>query len=124
MLDPGEVTATRRAGRTPGADDGSVTPGSRSRSRGSGEQAVVPEGQGSLSHAPPGSCLRVEAIMFDDARIRCRARGIVPNIVLRCMAWLPDAILVELPDGETARVHMETADFICVRPVREDGPGV
>lgn len=73
------------------------------------------DGCGALSRTPPGALVRVERILFDIPRARCEALGIRAGIVLRCMAWLPEAVLLKLPDGETVSIDMGVADFVSVR---------
>lgn len=77
-----------------------------------------------LSQAPPGLRVRVQKILFDVPRTRCEELGIEAGMVLRCMAWLPDGILVQAAGGETIRIDMQLADFVSVRADRaRDGDG-
>lgn len=77
-----------------------------------------------LSQAPPGLRVRVKEILFDVPRTRCEELGIEVDTVLRCMAWLPDGILVQAAGGETIRIDMQLADFVSVRAERaRDGDG-
>lgn len=68
-----------------------------------------------LSQAPPGFTVRVARILFDVARERCEDLGIEADSTLRCMAWLPDGVLVKLPGGETVNLESRLADFVSVR---------
>lgn len=73
------------------------------------------DGSGALSRTPPGALVRVERILFDIPRARCEALGIRAGTVLRCMAWLPEAVLLKLPGGDTVSLDMGVADFVSVR---------
>lgn len=79
------------------------------------------DGCGALSRTPPGALVRVEQILFDIPRARCESLGIHADTVLRCMAWLPEAVLLKLPDGDTVSLDMGVADFVSVR---SEGPGL
>lgn len=74
------------------------------------------DGNGALSRMPPGALVRVERVLFDIPRAKCEALGIRAGTTLRCMAWLPDAVLVKLAGGDTVSVDTEIADFVSVCP--------
>lgn len=93
----------------------------RSREKADAGSVEAPEGTLPLSQTPPGLRVRVEEVLFDVPRDRCEELGVEPEAVLRCMAWLPDAILVQRPDGETTRIDVALADFVSVRPEHSDG---
>lgn len=79
-----------------------------------------------LSQTPPGLRVQVSEILFDVHRGRCEDLGIAVDSSLRCMAWLPDGVLIQLPDGETVSVETRLADFVSVRaeePEQEGGRG-
>jgi len=113
--DDGNRVGTRRWEGTP-----LRAPEPAVRERAGGPHRML-AGEGSLSRVPPGHWVRVERVIFERPRTEARAEGVREGTILRCTAWLPDGVLVTFPDGGSARIPSDVADFVSVRLVNGGG---